>query len=93
MESKFDQIPEDPETKTLLRKQDKIRDYDVLFEFWAWDGISAVSTIFCKEDIGHLSDEEIIKIIQKERKTDTVTISRKNKKYLFANYGFKIIAS
>ncbi|MBS1589537.1 MAG: hypothetical protein JST52_07985 [Bacteroidetes bacterium] len=90
MQSKFDQIPKDPDTQILLRKEDKILDYDVLFEFWIWDGISAVSAIFLKEDIEHLSDEEIIKIIQEECKTDKVTISRTNEKYLFANYGFKI---
>lgn len=93
MNPEFGQVPEDADTEVLFRKEDKIRDYDVLFEFWVSEGISTVSAIFLKADIGELSDEALIKMIQEKCHTGTVTISRTNEKYVFVNYSFKTIAS
>ncbi len=91
MNEKFKNIGIDEETAIMHRQEFKFQNYDAVFEIWMTREVSACSVIFCKEDVAHLNDEEIIAMIEKECKANDVNISRVNENYVFANYGFKII--
>lgn len=89
----FDNIPEEEEGAIHFRAQMKFNELiDCVFEFWTWDGIQANSLIFHKNDVSHLSDEELEKMIKESlifKKDNSVTISRKNEKYTFVNFNFE----
>jgi len=90
MNEKFKNIGIDEETAIMLRQEFKFQNYDAVFEIWMTREISACSVIFCKEDIEHLNDEEIIAMIEKNYNVNDVNISRVNENYVFANFGFKL---
>lgn len=87
---KFKNVPVDADTTVLMRNEVKIGDYDALMELWVYDGITASSAIFCKEDVAHLTDAAIIALIQQTFNTENVTLSRHTGAFVFANYGFTV---
>lgn len=94
----FDNIPEEKEGAIHFRAQMKFDELiDCVFEFWTWDGIQANSLIFHEEDVAHLSDEELKKMIIESPifKKDNpywATISRNREKYTFVNFNFEEIS-
>lgn len=87
----FDNIPRD-DGAILFRTENKFGELDCVFETWIWDGIQANSIIFHKNNVSHLSDEELEKMIKESlifKKDNSVTISRKNEKYTFVNFNFE----
>ena len=91
MNEKFKNIKMDEETVSIFRQETKIRSYDAVIECWITPDVLGFSAIFCKEDIEHLNDKEIIAMVEKKCSANDVNISRVNENYVFANYGFKII--
>ena len=75
LEEKFKDIPDDEGTSILHTHFGKIGRMDVKFEFWSWSGYAGVSAIFLKEDVEHLSDEEIIVLVKEECDTKRVQIT------------------
>ena len=58
--SKFNNIPEQKDTKIIFREETRFGDFDVVYEKWEWDGILAESIIFDEDDVSEMNDDEII---------------------------------
>ena len=60
MMSKFNNIPEQKDTKIIFRAETRFGDFDVVYEKWEWDGTLAESIIFDEDDVSEMNDDEII---------------------------------
>ena len=90
---KFKNVPSIEEDTIILTSLEiKVRGIDALMEIWIYDKvIQATSIIFVKEEIAHLQDEDLIKIINEDFNYFDVNISRNNPNYVFVNFANKII--
>ena len=59
MNTKFDAVPIENDTNILFDLNATLDDYDVLYQMWNWDGITAESFIFLSTDILNLTDDEV----------------------------------
>jgi hypothetical protein len=92
MAGKFDGVRTEEDTKVIFRHEVKFGDYDILYEKWVWDGITAESIVFDSKDVADLSDDEIIKDVKSSPLVESnsdVTIKRSDTGYTFANFNFK----
>lgn len=91
MSSKFDNIPNDPDTNILLSQEVLLGKYDILYQMWTWNGIKAHSFIFTNDDVKGLTKEDIIKLAKSSPllKYDTkITFSKLDSGYTFVNFNF-----
>ena len=92
MTGKFDGVPTEEDTKIIFRHEVKFGDYDILYEKWLWDGITAESIVFDSKDVEGLSDDEIIEDAKSSPLVESdsdVTIKRSDAGYTFVNFNFK----
>ena len=92
MTDKFKNVPVEEDTRILFRNEAKLGDYDVLYEMWSWEGISAESIIFASDDISALTDEELEQEVRKStllKKESAVTIKRLDSGFTFVNFNFE----
>jgi len=92
MTDKFKNVPVEKDTRILFRNEAKLGDYDVLYEMWSWEGISAESIIFASDDISALTDEELEQEVRKStllKKESAVTIKRLDSGFTFVNFNFE----
>ena len=59
MNTKFDAVPIENDTTVLFQMNATLGDYDVLYQMWNWDEITAESFIFLSTDILKLTDDEV----------------------------------
>lgn len=85
----FKNVPLDEGVKIVKQQEDKIGNYNVLFQFWVMEGVSAVSAIFLSSEVADISDSELQNLVKKECNTEETTISR-GEDYTFVNYGFNV---
>jgi hypothetical protein len=93
MTDKFKNVPVEEDTRILFRNEAKFGDYDVLYEMWSWEGISAESIIFASDDISGLTDDELEQEVRKSplvKKESAVTIKRLEAGFTFVNFNFEI---
>ena len=87
MNNKFAAVPIEKGTNILFELNATLDDYDVLYQMWNWDGITAESFIFLK-----LTDDEV-KTLSKSSpmiKNDSeLTMVRHEDGYTFVNFNFK----
>jgi hypothetical protein len=57
--NKFDAVPLEKDTTLLFQLNATLGDYDVLYQMWNWDGITAESFIFLSTDIVDLTNNEV----------------------------------
>ncbi len=57
--NKFTAAPIEKGTNILFELNATLEDYDVLYQMWSWDGVTAESFIFLSSDIVDLTDEEV----------------------------------
>ena len=92
MNNKFTSVPIENGTKILFELNAKLDDYDVLYQMWVWDGITAESFIFLSTDIATLTDDEV-KALSKSspmiKEDSELTMSRNAEGYTFVNFNFK----
>ena len=92
MNNKFTSVPIENGTKILFELNAKLDDYDVLYQMWVWDGITAESFIFLSTDIATLTDDEV-KALSKSspmiKEDSEQTMSRNAEGYTFVNFNFK----
>ena len=91
MSKKFDGVPTEEDTKILFRTEVKFGDYDVMYEKWIWDGITAESIIFANEDVVNLSDKEIKEDVKSSPLVNSdsqITLKRSESGYTFINFNF-----
>ena len=89
--SKFKNVPVEEDTTILVEQEAKLGEYDIIYQKWFWDGITAESFIFANEDVTDLNDEEIQKEVKSSPllETDTkITICRSESGYTFVNFNF-----
>jgi hypothetical protein len=90
MRDKFHEVPLDEETKVTFRHEITLGPYAALHEKWLWDGITAESIIFDKNDIIDHSAEEIVALVQRSgvchEGTDITLKSESG--FTFVNFNF-----
>ena len=62
---KFNNITADEDTVITSSIECKYGEYDVLYQQWIWDGITAASLIFCNVDIIYTTVEDLINDVRK----------------------------
>ncbi|PIE46563.1 MAG: hypothetical protein CSA42_07845 [Gammaproteobacteria bacterium] len=91
--NKFQNIPVDKDTKILHSQEVTLGEYQVLYEKWCWDGITAESIIFLAKDVFYLNDADIKKEVRKlaiVNADSDVTLKRSESGYVFVNFNFAI---
>ncbi len=90
MSGKFDNIPVEEDTRILLSLPMKFGPFDIVYQMWSWEGITAESIIFMSEDVAEMSDDELEQMVKNRPTTiddSGVTLSR-GKEYTFVNFNF-----
>ncbi len=92
MTDKFQTVPLESDTQILFQTEVKLGKYDVLYQKWSWEGITAESFIFANDDISGLEEEEIVNQVKASpllRKDSAITFNRSSKGYTFVNFNFE----
>ena len=90
--SKFKNVPVEKDTKIIFQKEATLGEYEVLYQKWYWDGITAESIIFVNDDISGLDDNEIeveVRASPLLNKDSSITLSRSESGYTFVNFNFE----
>ena len=93
--SKFNNIPEQKDTKIIFRAETRFGDFDVVYEKWEWDGILAESIIFDEDDVSEMDDDEIINQVKDSPLFDDKIYTgdptiRHNSGFIVVNFNFII---
>lgn len=91
MTSKFDNVPVEEDTRILLQQPGQLGQYDVLYQKWHWDGVTAESFIFANEDVAGIEEEQIIKEVRSSplvREGSKTTVSISDSGFTFVNFNF-----
>jgi hypothetical protein len=89
---KFNKVPLEDDTVILFQTEAKLGKYDILYQKWFWDGITAESIIFADEDVNDLEEEEIIKEVKASpllKNDSKITFKRSGTGYTFVNFNFE----
>ena len=92
MRNKFDGVPADEDTKILFRLEGKLGEFDILYEKWSFEGVTAESFIFANDDISGMTDEEIEQEVRKSplvKNGSEILIKRLDAGFTFANFNFE----
>ena len=92
MNNKFTAVPIEKDTNILFELNATLNDYDVLYQMWNWDGITAESFIFLSTDILKLTDDEVKTLAKSSpmiKNDSELTMVRYVDGYTFVNFNFK----
>jgi hypothetical protein len=90
--NKFTAVPIEKGTNILFELNATLTDYDVLYQMWNWDGITAESFIFLSTDILKLTDDEVKTLAKSSpmiKNDSELTMVRHEDGYTFVNFNFK----
>ena len=90
--SKFENVPVEEDTKILMQQEAMLGVYEVLYQKWSWDGITAESIIFAGEDVSSLDDEAIKDEVRNSpllNSGSSITLKRTEPGYVFVNFNFE----
>lgn len=90
--NKFTAVPIEQDTNILFQLNATLEDFDVLYQVWSWDGVTAESFIFLSSDIADLTDEEVKTLAKSSPmiKADLdLTMNRHEDSYTFINFNFR----
>lgn len=90
--SKFQNIPVEKDTKIIFQQEATLGQYEVFYQKWFWDGITAESIIFANEDVSELDDSEIEAEVRTSpliSQDSKITITRSESGYTFVNFNFE----
>jgi hypothetical protein len=93
MSNKFSGIPNDTDTTIIAQYESCLSNYDVFYQKWRWDGITAESFIFADNDVTSLSDNDIDLLVRSSKYfnvNSTTTIKRTESGFVFVNFNFEI---
>ena len=93
MIDKFDSVPVEEDTTILFSRVAKLGEFEILYQKWYWDGITAVSVIFISDDVQKMSDHALEQEVRNSKIVDTgsqVTIKRSDTGFTFVNFNFEI---
>jgi hypothetical protein len=92
MSNRFDNTPLDPDTSIIQQQECQFGEYQVLYQKWRWDGITAETVIFVDEDVAGLTDEEIQEELKQSallKEGSMITIKRSSNGFTFLNFNFE----
>ena len=92
MASKFERVPVEEDTKIIFQQEAKLGEYDVLYQKWYWDGITAESIIFANEDIVGIADDEVEAEVRTSpllNADSKITLKRSESGFTFVNFNFE----
>ena len=92
MTSKFESVPIDEDTVIMFQQEAKLGEYDVLYQKWHWDGITAESFIFASEDIVSIDDHEVeveVRMSPLLKADSKITLTRSETGFTFVNFNFE----
>ena len=92
MSKKFDDVPVDEDTRIMFRQEARLGKFDVLYEMWSWEGISAESLIFANDDVADMTDNDLEQEVRKSplvKKESDITIKRLDAGFTFVNFNFE----
>ncbi len=89
--NKFGNVPVDPDT--IIKKEEiiDVGHLQALYQRWVWEGIIAESLIFLNEDVGGMSDDDLVSLGRDAgilKRGGKSTISRSDT-YTFLNMNFE----
>jgi len=92
MSDKFDTVPVEEDTQILASLKANLGEFEILYQKWFWDGITAESFIFLSEAVQQMSDKEL----EVEARTSPaikadseITIQRSDSGFTFVNFNFE----
>jgi len=92
MDSKFENVTMDSDTRLLSQETLKTGEWDALFQACKWDGIYGESLIYVLSEVEHMGDEELKKLALESgrvKKVSEFTIGRNDETgYVFINFNF-----
>lgn len=91
MSSRFDNVPVEEDTTILFQLEVTLGKYEVLYEKWCWDGITAESIIFVNEDVSNLDEKEIEQEVRSSplvKQGEGMTVKRSDSGFTFVNFNF-----
>ena len=92
LSNKFDAVPIENGTNILFQLNATLDNYDVLYQMWSWDGVTAERFIFLSLDITDLTDDEVKTLAKSSPmiKSDSdLTMVRYENGYTFISFNFK----
>ncbi len=92
MASKFERVPVEENTKIIFQQEAKLGEYDVLYQKWYWDGITAESIIFANKDIVGIADDEVEAEVRTSpllKANSEITLKRLESGFTFVNFNFE----
>ena len=92
LSNKFTAVPIENGTNILFELNATLDDYDVLYQMWNWDGITAESFIFLSTDILKLTDDDVKTLAKSSpmiKNDSELTMVRHEDGYTFVNFNFK----
>lgn len=93
MQSKFEQVSLEEGTKVIHQQEAALGDYEVLYQIWCWDGITAESIVFASDDVSELSDIDLEKLVRQSpivKSNSSVTLTRTAPEFTFVNFNFEL---
>lgn len=81
MSNRFENVPADEDTTILFQQEATLGEYEVLYQKWYWDGITAESIIFANADVSNLDDKEIEQEVRSSplvKQGSSLTLKRSN---------------
>jgi len=60
MSDKFKNVPVEEGTNIIFSLEAQFGDYEILYQKWSWEGVTAESLIFDSRDVAGLTDGELI---------------------------------
>ena len=93
MANKFESVPVEEDTIILFQQEAKLGEYDVLYQKWFWEGITAESIIFANEDIVGIADNELeakVRTSPRLKADSKITLKRSESGFTFVNFNFEI---
>ena len=92
MSDKFADVPVEKDTTILFQQEATLGSYDVLYQKWVWDGITAESIVFSTNDISALTAEEIELEVRSSplvNEDSSITLSHAKSGFTFVNFNFE----
>ncbi len=93
MSGKFDAVSVEPDTQIIASLEVKMGDYDILYQKWYWEHVTAESFIFVTADVAIMSDEELEVFARTSpmiKPEGGVTITR-GQQFTFINFNFVVM--
>ena len=91
MSDKFKNVPVEEDTTIIFSLEAQFGNYEILYQKWSWEGVTAESLIFDSRDVADLTDEELISEVKTSprlKEESKVTLTRNDSGFVFVNFNF-----